>query len=169
MAVWQNDYFVLPQSKLAEFYGEIPANVPENDFYERLWWAGVPSPEKTEIERILPPFKQWGEASVRWWGTSDAGHRISLVYTDDGKSITEFSVRVDLSGEYRSFVQQTVGLMKRRRWAFLSCSGSILMPEYDVIAKDLSQSDAQEFVTDVQAWIEEKRKMNSFSCDNVPS
>ena len=140
MATWQHDLFLIPITKLREFYGSIPATVSEADFYEKSWWEGVPPFDEREIEAILPQFvNREGEALKGWFG-SDLGDRFSITYSDDEQSIAEVLLRIDLTGDalkIRSFVQQVADLAKRNGWTFLATSGHVVPAEADAILKEL--------------------------------
>lgn len=142
MATWQTDYFILPQAKLIELYGSIQASVDEAELNNRLWWEGVPAPDRQEIERILPPLPNEINGRESWGAFQ--GNKFTLGYDKNG-SLTDVQLRIDGSKtpqEVRSFVGQMVELANRSGWAFLpAISDSVLMPEFDVLAKDLNLQD----------------------------
>ena len=138
MALWQKDYFIVPEHALRVFYGTIPPCISEDDFNEWGWWQGAPVPDKQEIEAILPVYKKLDGMTL--YG-SDQGNRLHLIYDNNG-SIEQILVRVDLSGEHRSFVEAIVGLAQKRQWVFVSTTGQVLLPEYEAITNNLAASDA---------------------------
>ena len=120
------------------FHGAIPPCISEDDFIEWAWWPGTPVPDKQEIEAILPVYKKLDGMTL--YG-SDQGNRLHLIYDNNG-SIEQVLVRVDLSGEHRSFVEAIVGLAQKHGWAFVSTTGQVLLPELEAITKNLAASDA---------------------------
>ena len=144
MSLWQNSYWVLPQESLIGFYGAIPTSITQHDFYtnscECLWWRGIPAPDAFDIEQILPPLKNWNNEVV-WWGQSDFDHRFSITYAPNG-AVGEVLIRVNCGADYTAFVRKIVDLAKEKRWAFVSSSGKIILPDYDTMLDDLQKSDA---------------------------
>ena len=146
MAAWQHDYHILPQAKLKEFYGRIPESVPENDYNKFPWWINVPGPDPLEIGKILPPMDSWS-GQVKIWG-SDRGDRLSLYYGEDN-TLQSVELRIDLRREFpviREFATTLAMYADLKMWCFCTQSFGILMPDYEVLAKDTSLSSAQEFI-----------------------
>lgn len=146
MAAWQHDYWIIPQSKLVEYYGEIPKTIPENDYDGFSWWADVPEPNPAEIEKILPRAESFSEL-VKIWG-SDRGDRLSLYYSEDGL-LRSVELRIDLRREYpavREFVTTIVMFADLNRWCFCTENRVVLMPDYAVLANDMHISDTQHFI-----------------------
>ena len=146
MAAWQHDYYLIPQAKLKEFYSQIPESVPENDYNKFQWWAGVSGPDPLEIEKMLTPATSWSE-KVKIWG-SDRGNRFSLYYGEDG-TLQSVELRIDLRQEFpaiREFVSAMAKYADVNMWCFCTQGLGILMPDYEVLAKDMNLSSAQEFI-----------------------
>jgi hypothetical protein len=151
MAVWQHDYHIIPQAKLIEHYGQIPATISNDDYDSVEWWNEVPEPDRNEIEKILLPTKNWSDYVLNWG--SDRGNRLTLYYghEDEGKEglLLSVELRTDLRQEFpevRDFVLAMVALAKKYEWCFLADNAAVLMPDYDALAKDMSISSAQDFV-----------------------
>lgn len=140
MATWQHDYFLLPQSKLVEFYDSIPTTIAEADFYDKKWWEGVPPFEESEIEAILPPFVDRDGKTLKGRFGTDAGNRFSITYADNEKSIAEVLLRIDLTEDapkILDFVQRVAVFAKQNELAFLSSSGRVVLPEAATVLEDL--------------------------------
>ena len=146
MAVWQHDYVIIPRTKLMEFYGQIPVSVSEEDYNRFDWWGGVPEPNPVEIEKILLPTTSWSD-QVKIWG-SDNGNRFSLYYGDDGQ-LQSVKLRVDLRKEFpevREFIESMIRLAQIHEWMFCAEGLEIFTPDYEVLAKNMNLSNAQNFM-----------------------
>ena len=152
MAAWQHDYYLLPQSKLIEHYGTVSdlEPLPAGDLNAVDWWANVPFPDKTEIEKILPAATSWSPSIDMWGSNSDNSFQVG--YDEERKCVSYVTMRFDLRNEspqLREFVQKVVEFVARNEWVFFSQeTGLILKPDYQVVATDLKLSTAQTFVTD---------------------
>jgi len=151
MAVWQHDYHLIPQAKLKEHYGRIPETVSNDDYDNFDWWEGVAEPSRLEIENILLPTKNWSDYVLKWG--SDRGDRLTLYYgtEDEGKEglLISVELRIDLRREFkevRDFILSMIALAKKHEWCFLNDGNAVLIPDYEILAKDMSLSNAQDFV-----------------------
>jgi hypothetical protein len=152
MAIWQHDYHLIPQSKLLEHYGRIPETISNDDYNRIDWWGGMAEPNRHEIEHVLLPTKNWCDYILNWG--SDRGDRLTLYYghkdTGDEGLLLSVELRFDMrreTPEVRNFVLAMVGLAKKYEWCFCTDKNAILLPDYDTLAKDMSLSKAQDFVT----------------------
>lgn len=159
MAVWQHDYYFIPQSRLEEQYGKIPETLSWEDYDGGNWWQGISFPADQEMEAILPlADNQWSE-TIRIWG-HDRGDRISILDEEDGSCPDSVEVRIDLLREFpdvRRFVQTLVELARKHSWVFYTMDERILLPDYEALAADLAASGAQHFSNDPEGYLDTKR------------
>jgi len=175
MAAWQHTYHLLPLSKLIEQYGDVTfpfhiGNLCDYDAIECLedfddldtvdWWVGVPSPDKTEIEKILPKGSSWS-SSMDLWGHVDK-NEFTIFYDDERQRAAEVGIRLDLSTEPQQFceiIHKIVELAARNEWGFYSPeSGQVLPPDYQAIINDLRHSRAFAFCSNPIQYLEQLSK-----------
>jgi TIR domain len=122
MAIWQCDYYLIPEKIVRRRLGVIPMQLTKQRFNNlclgRKPWC--PPDYAKQLGELLPEFPSWTSA-LRWWGTEN-GDRIDVFEVEGG--ISEVFVRFDLRRLNTVLMRRVADLA--RGWNCMFCSAEDL-------------------------------------------
>jgi hypothetical protein len=149
MARWQYDTYLIPQSRLFEWFGALPDTVTE-DHGAVLHWDEHHQPPADYAVRLavfLPSLDSW-QAGVRSWG-SDLGNRVDV--TPEPGRVQTIAVRFDARElSVSPFLIQIVAWARHCGGVFLTHEGQVLPPGVRPLLAEIHRSSARRFVTGPQ-------------------
>lgn len=122
MAIWQCDYYLVPESAVAKRSGLIPTEISKQQFRKldlgRKPWC--PADYAKQLDELLPEFPSWA-SWLRWWGTEE-GDRIDVSQHKTG--VDSIFIRFDLRKINAVLIRRLADLA--RDWKCVFCSSESL-------------------------------------------
>ena len=147
MAVWQVDFYVVPQKALSSNRGPLTPGALEDG----TWWAGASFPDDYArfIGAFLPPGRSW-DPELETWGAED-GNRID-VWTTNGE-VRSVMVRVDVRKLDSTFGAALLIFLKNIGGVLVRRDGLVVEPTINAYAGSLRNSSAWRYASDPAAWL----------------
>ena len=122
MAIWQCDYYLIPENSVKTQLGLMPMQLTKQRLKRlRLWRKPWCPPDYAErLGELLPEFPAW-TSSLRWWGTEE-GDRIDVFEREGG--ISSIFIRFDLRRLNTLLMRRLADLA--RGWKCIFCSAEDL-------------------------------------------
>ncbi len=145
MAIWQYDYYLIPESVIAQRSGLNPVQLTARKFKslrlsEKPW---CPSDYAKSFSELLPEFPAWTPA-LRWWGTEN-GNRIDVFRKEP--SVDFIRIRFDIRRMDLILMRRLADLAQS--WHCVFCSAHdlhIIPPSGPSVLQHISESRRLRFV-----------------------
>lgn len=147
MAVWQVDFYLVPQRALAT----APRPLAPATMDDTAWWASTPFPADYRVRLgAVAPVRRSRSEDMETWGDEE-GNRVD-VWSDGGR-VRNVMVRVDVRRLDPRFGAALLVFVRAANGALVRRDGLVVEATINAYSGALRSSSAWRYVSDPIAWL----------------